>query len=233
MRALIADDDEAMRGLIAAVIGDAGHEIITAEDGAEAWELFEQERPSLVLLDWQMPALSGIEVCERIRTSGLGRDTFIIVVTARGASNDLHRVLDAGADDYLSKPVSPGAIRTRVTIAERRLAIDRAKRAAEDALARAQWLAGIGETALALQHEINNPLTALLGNVSLLTSGLADPTEEREFIRVIAEQGTRIGAVVKRLASLRDPRSVEYVHGSRMLDLSGNGSGGSTEGSAA
>src|ERR1700680_1567686 len=158
MRALIADDAEAMRGLIAAGIGAAGHEIITAEDGAEAWELYEQERPSLVLLDWQMPALSGIEVCERIRTSGLGRDTFIIVVTARGASHDLHRVLDAGADDYLSKPVSPGAIRTRVTIAERRMAIDRAKRAAEDALARAQWLAGIGETALALQHEIHNPL---------------------------------------------------------------------------
>ncbi len=228
MRALLADDDESMRDLLAAVLTEGGHEVIAAEDGGQAWELFEQERPSLVLLDWQMPALSGLEVCERIRGSGLGRDTFIIMVTARGATTDLCRVLDAGADDYLSKPVTAAALQTRVVIAERRMAIDRAKRAAEDALARAQWLAGIGETALAVQHEINNPLTALLGNASLLTNSLATPEEEREFIKVIAEQATRIGGVVRRLANLRDPRSVEYVHGSRMLDLSGNGeSGGS------
>jgi DNA-binding response OmpR family regulator len=223
MKTLVADDDEAMQALIGAILEAAGHEVVTAPDGQAAWETFEREHPSLVLLDWQMPRLSGIEVCELIRRSGLGRDTFIIMVTTRGATTDLMRVLDAGADDYLSKPITADALRTRVIIAERRMAIDRAKRAAEDALARAQWLAGIGETALAVQHEINNPLTALLGNVALLTHGLTTPDEERLCIQVIAEQGMRIAGVVKRLATLREPKSVEYVRGARMIDLSPGG----------
>jgi signal transduction histidine kinase len=129
-------------------------------------------------------------------------------------------VLDAGADDYLPKPVTPEGLATRVIIGERRMAADRARRAAEDALRRAQWVAGIAETAIAVQHEINNPLTALLGHVALLESGVVPTGEERESIRTIADQATRIAGVVRRLATLRDPRSVEYLEGTRMLDLS-------------
>lgn len=221
MKVLAADDDEAMRLLVETVLVAAGHEPLLAADGASAWATFEREQPSLVLLDWQMPECNGIELCERIRGSPAARETFIIMVTARGATADLQRLLDAGADDYLSKPFPPEALLTRLVIAERRVAVDRARRAAEDALARAQWLAGIGETALALQHEINNPLAALLGNVALLTAGLAAPGEEAALIKIVAEQATRIGAVVKRLASLREPRSVRYVGNSKMLDLSG------------
>jgi DNA-binding response OmpR family regulator len=220
MKALVADDDEALRMLVATILAGAGHEVICAADGTQAWETFERERPPLVLLDWQMPGLSGIEVCQRIRQSAEGRETYVVMVTARGATDDLVQLLDAGADDYVSKPLTPEVLHTRMIIAERRIAADRARRAAEAALARAQWFAGIGETAVAVQHEINNPLAALLGTVALLTAGLATPAEEKEFMQVIAEQATRIAAVVKRLGSLREPRSVEYVRGSRMLDLS-------------
>ena len=76
-----------------------------------------------------------------------------------------------------------------------------------------------------MQHEINNPLTALLGNVALLTAGLASPAEEKQCMAVIAEQAMRIATVVRRLGSLREPRSVEYVAGSKMLDLSGKDDG--------
>jgi CheY-like chemotaxis protein len=225
MRALVADDDEAMRSLVEAILTDAGHDVLTAEDGMRAWELFERERPPLVLLDWQMPGLSGIDVCERIRASETVRDAYIVMVTSRGATADLLRLLDAGADDYVSKPLTPESLRTRVVIAERAIAVDQARRAAEAALARAQWYAGIGETVIAVQHEINNPLAALLGNVALVTAGLATPEEEKQCIGVITEQAMRIAAVVRRLGSLREPRSVEYVSGSKMLDLSGKDSG--------
>jgi len=150
----------------------------------------------------------------------------VMMVTARGATADLLRLLDAGANDYLSKPLTPEALRARVVIAERRIAIDQARRAAEEALSRAQWYAGIGETVIAVQHEINNPLTALLGNIALLTTGLPNAADEKECIRVIAEQAMRIATVVRRLGSLREPRSVEYVRGSKMLDLSGQDSTG-------
>jgi two-component system, NtrC family, sensor kinase len=221
MKTLVADDDEAMRALIEAVLTGAGHDVSTAADGTGAWEICERERPPLVMLDWQMPGLSGIEVCERIRASPFARDIFVVMVTARGASDDLHRLLDAGADDYLSKPLSPEAVQTRVMIAERRILADRARQDAEAALARAQWFAGIGETAVAVQHEINNPLAALLGTVALLDNELTGPGEQQQLIGVITAQATRIAAVVKRLSSLTNPRSVEYIPGSRMLDLSG------------
>lgn len=223
MKVLVADDDEAMRLLVETVLAGAGHEVVTAADGAAAWAVIERDHPPLVLLDWQMPEVSGIELCERVRQGDAARDTFIIMVTARDTTADLQRLLDAGADDYLSKPFLPEALLTRLVIAERRIVVDRARRTAEEALSRAQWLAGIGETALALQHEINNPLAALLGNIALLTAGLVAPGEQEQLIKVVAEQATRIGAVVKRLGSLREPRSVRYIGDAKMLDLSGQG----------
>ncbi|HSY80945.1 MAG TPA: response regulator [Gemmatimonadaceae bacterium] len=220
MKILVADDDEMMRDLVEAVLTNAGHSVVTAADGVEAWAAFEREAPELLVLDWQMPGLSGVDLCEKVRRSPAGQHTFILMATARGATDDLRRVLAAGADDYLSKPLTPETLATRITIAERHMAVDLERRQAVDALQRAQWLAGIGETAIAIQHEVNNPLTALLGNVALLEDNTMTAEERAQCLRTIAEQAVRIGAVVRRLSNLRDPRSVEYIRGSRMIDLS-------------
>lgn len=221
MRVLFADDDVISQTLLAAVLTHLGHESRGARDGGQAWELFQAEPVPLVVLDVMMPVLDGLEVCRRIRAHPAGRETFVLVVTARDGRDDLAEVLDAGADDYVSKPSTPENLRARLAIAARRIAQEEARRAAEAELARARWLAGIGETTLALQHEINNPLAALLGNAALIEARIVGPDEYEETIAVIAEQARRIAAVVRRLASLRDPQSVEYHAGARMLDLSG------------
>jgi DNA-binding response OmpR family regulator len=221
MKVLLADDDEFMRLLAEEVLRQGGHEVVAVGDGEQAWAAYEHDQPPLVLLDWQMPGLDGVEVCRRIREADPDRQTFVLVITARDASDALATVLDAGADDYLSKPVAPEGLQARLAIAERRIAQLAAQREAEAKLAQARWLAGIGETTLALQHEINNPLAALLGNASLLEAGLCEGEEERrQCVAAIVEQAKRIGAVVKRLQALRDPQSVEYLRGGRMLDLS-------------
>ena len=228
MRVLLADDHEYMRLLVGEVLRPLGHEVQCVPDGTAAWTAWEQSRPDIALLDWQMPGLDGIDVTRRIRAAeGRRHDTFVIVVTAHDPGDGLATVLDAGADDYLTKPLTPTELRARLAIATRRIAQERARREAEEALARARWLAGIGETTLALQHEINNPLAALLGNTALIEARVIKPEEYEETIAVIAEQARRIAAVVRRLASLRDPQSVEYrAGGARMLDLSGDeGSG--------
>lgn len=221
MHVLLADDDEMMRLLLEAVLGSLGHEVEAYGDGAAALAAWQRVRAPLVLLDWQMPEMDGIEVARRIREAeGDRQESFIIVVTAHDPGDGLDTVLDAGADDYLTKPVTPDELRARIAIAERRIAQERARREAEEALSRAQWLAGIGETTLAIQHEINNPLAALLGNVALIEAGIIRPEEYDECVAVIAEQAKRIAAVVKRLAALRDPKSVEYLRGAKMIDLS-------------
>ena len=220
MRVLLADDDEFMRALLDLVLREAGHEVNAVADGVAAWEAFAAAPPPLVVLDWEMPGLDGLEVCRRIRAADPGRTTFVLVVTARDASEALATMLDAGADDYVAKPVSPEGLRARLVIVERRVAQAAAQREAEAGLARARWLAGVGETTLALQHEINNPLAAMLGHAALIEHGLCEGAERDDCVAAIVEQAKRIGTVVKRLSALREPKSVEYLEGAMMVDLS-------------
>ena len=135
MRVLFADDDVIARTLLAAVLADLDHDVTITDDGVKAWDAFRDEPFPLVVLDINMPELDGLEVCRRIRTHESGRDTFVLVVTARDGREDLASVLNAGADDYLTKPTSPENLRARLAIAEQRIGQNHARRAAEDELA--------------------------------------------------------------------------------------------------
>jgi DNA-binding response OmpR family regulator len=219
MRVLFADDDIIARTLLCAVLADLGHEVVVAEDGEHAWQTFQDDPVPLVVLDINMPGLDGLTVCRLIRGHEAGREAFVIVVTARDGRDDLTAVLSAGADDYVTKPSSPENLRARFEIAGQRIVQNAASRAAEAELARSRWLAGIGETTIAIEHEINNPLSALLGHTELLLMDEGLSQEQTDSLRVIQEQAARIADVVRRLARLKNPQSVEYLSGSRMLDL--------------
>lgn len=221
MDVILADDTALTRRLLQATLEQRGHTVAAVADGAEAWKAFEQKPPPLVVLDWQMPELDGVEVCRRVRASAAGRDVFVLMVTARDSTDDLAIALDAGADDYVMKPITPAHFGARIAIAERRIEQNAARWRAEEALARAQWLAGIGETALAIQHEVNNPLAALLTSASVIAMDEQVPAELRRDLESINQQARRIAEVVRRLARLDRPSSVEYIPGSRMIDLSG------------
>ncbi len=218
MKIVLAEDSESTRRLLQATLERGGHEVTAVGDGQAALDAFERERPALMVLDWQMPLLDGLEVCRRIRATEGGGTTFVLMVTSRGADGDLAIALDAGVDDYVMKPLTAEQLRARLVIAERRIAHAVAHRKAEAALAHAQRLAGIGETTVAVQHEVNNPLAALIAHVGLAAECEAGP-ELREHLEVITQQVRRIAAVMRRLSSLGEARSVEYTAGSRMLDL--------------
>ncbi|MBI3792420.1 MAG: response regulator [Gemmatimonadetes bacterium] len=221
MRVLYADDEEMMRLLLGTLLEQAGHTAELVNDGQEAWDAWQRGRHELVILDWMMPKVEGDEVCRRIRQLDADRASYILMVTAKDGHEDLSRVLEAGADDYVSKPLTPQVFLTRLRIAEQRIAVQETRRKAEHDLKEARYLAGIGETAIAVQHEINNPLAALISVVGLLKQGLYSPEEMPEALDVVAEQANRIATVTKRLNSLEKPRSVEYAYGERMIDLSG------------
>lgn len=219
MNVIIADDDPTMLTILRAVVEQGGHQVVAAvRDGEAAWAAFQAEDVPLIILDWEMPKLDGLGLCRRIRTSERS-DPFILVVTGRKTRDDLLKALDAGADDYLSKPVTPDEFAARLRIVERRIEITGARRRAEADLRKAQYLAGIGETSLALQHEINNPLAAMLSHASLLEAGMIEGSEKEEALQTIVQQARRIGDVVKRLRQIEQPRSVEYLGAQRMLDI--------------
>lgn len=221
MRILLADDDLLMRELLQTVMEAYGHEVEVFEDGATVWQAYDESPTAMVVLDWDMPHMDGLEVCRRVRRHEQGDDTYLLVITARAKAADLEDVLTAGADDYLSKPVTPSDIAARLRIAEKRIEVARARRRAEEELRKARYLSGVGEVSLALQHEINNPLAALLTTTAIVKEGMVPPEEIPASLATIEEQARRIAEVLKRLREVQTDKSVEYAHGQRMVDLSG------------
>ncbi len=224
MRVLLADGDKSACDFLSGALQSLGYGVTAVANGAQAWAAYQEERVPLVLVDLHVSRLGGLEVCRRIRAADPMRETFVLISTGLDAHENLTAVLDAGADDYLAKPVTVEQLRARLTIAERRLAEEVSRRQAEAQLARARWLAGIGEMTIALQHEINNPLSALISHAELALLDAADRGERDEQLETILHQANRIAEVVKRIGALRNPMSVEYLPGTSMIDL-GTGSG--------
>jgi two-component system phosphate regulon response regulator PhoB len=104
---LIADDEPSLRLLVSATIASDEYEVIEATDGDEAWRLIRHHRPSVVLLDVQMPGQTGLDLTRSIRRDPDLADTCVILLTSKAQQTDIHAGLEAGADRYLTKPFSP------------------------------------------------------------------------------------------------------------------------------
>ena len=111
---VIADDESSMRLLVHATIESDEYRVVEACDGTEAWALIQKLRPSLVLLDVQMPGRSGLEVLKLIKDDPILASTRVILLTAKAQEGDIESGLIAGADFYLTKPFSPLDLLTRV-----------------------------------------------------------------------------------------------------------------------
>ena len=119
-RVLIADDEPNQLELLSYNLGRSEFEVICATDGQQALEMIEDHRPDLVILDWMMPNMSGIDVCRTLRGRPETRLLPVILLSARGEEGDRTLGLDIGADDYISKPFSPRELISRVKALLRR-----------------------------------------------------------------------------------------------------------------
>jgi two-component system phosphate regulon response regulator PhoB len=123
---LVVEDEAALVTLLRYNLEREGFEVIEARDGEEALLLAKERRPDLVLLDWMLPLVSGIEVCRQLRRLPETRAVPVVMLTARGEEADKVRGLDSGADDYITKPFSPGELvaRLRALLRRSRPALD-------------------------------------------------------------------------------------------------------------
>ena len=147
-RVLVADDTDSVRALFQKLLTADGHEVISVQDGLEAMDAVQKYRPDVILLDVGMPGLDGIEVCRRLKSDPTTRLTPVVLVTGLSDLSDRIKGLEAGADDFLSKPVHPHELRARVVSLSRMKQLIDALDSAEAAF-----------LALALTIEARDPMT--------------------------------------------------------------------------
>ena len=148
MTILFVDDDPTSRAMMSRVLADAGHEVLLASNGDEAIEIWEQERPPLVVTDWVMPGTDGEALCRHIRKATRGeRYTYVIMLTIKERQEDVVAGLAAGADDYIKKPFDKHELVQRVRAGERIIRLETALAEKivemEEALGRVHTLEGI------------------------------------------------------------------------------------------
>lgn len=120
MKVLIADDDALSRKVLEDCLSEWGYHIVMANNGHEAWSILEKsDRPNMVVLDWMMPGMDGVEICRKLRGLNLPNYVYVILLTARSKREDVIKGLESGADDYIIKPFNREELKFRLKIGQR------------------------------------------------------------------------------------------------------------------
>ncbi len=168
MNILIADDDSVSRHFLQYYLEKWEYEVTAAHDGAEAWRLFEGGFFPMVITDWMMPEIDGPELLRRIRASQRPGYVYAILLSARSQKEDLVEGMEAGADDFLTKPFDRDKLRVRLRAGERIIRLEHRLRETQAALIQSAQLASLGRLAAGVAHEINNPMSFVMNNIAVL-----------------------------------------------------------------
>jgi DNA-binding response OmpR family regulator len=147
MKILIAEDEKISRRILEMTLTNASYDVVTVEDGVKALESIQKEVPDMLITDWMMPELDGLELCRRVRGLDLSSYVYIIVLTALTQKEKIIEGLDAGADDYITKPFERTELLARVRAGERVIQLERSLRQKNtelsEALAQVKQLKGL------------------------------------------------------------------------------------------
>lgn len=217
MKTLIADDDDIIRLLLNAVLTNLGHEVHEANNGREAWDAWRDGQFPLVISDWMMPGLDGLEFCRRIRATRGAEYTYIILLTSLSGKTNYLEAMNAGADDFITKPFEKDEFAARVRVAERLLGLHEKLRAANTYLERRVRERTVDlETALRAKeeflsrasHELRTPMGHMLGFAQLLER---DPLTDGQAMGVqhILTSGRHLLQLIDRILAVAHTPSAD------------------------
>ncbi len=208
-RILVVDDNELNRDMLSRQLERQNHEVSTAPDGPTALAMLRAQRFDVVLLDLMMPEMNGFDVLQAVRGDAALSNVAVILVSALDEMESVVRCIEAGAEDYLFKPVNPTLLRARL-----KSTLDKLR--ADETVRRKQRLESIGLLAAGIAHDFNNLLTGIIGHAQLLEQVLEIP-EDRQMAASITEAGERAAELTKQLLAY----SGKAIAQMQTLDLAG------------
>jgi two-component system NtrC family sensor kinase len=221
MQILIVEDDFVARGFLEKMVQTEGHDCILADDGRQAWDLFLQKKPRVVITDWMMPGMDGPTLCAKIRESNASHYVYTILLSARGDKSDLITGLKAGADDYIMKPFDPEELRTRIRFGQRIIQLEDKFKKAQLHLIQSEKMAPVGQLAAGVAHEINNPTGFISSNLKTLSDYQADLNGLiRQYRQLVGELNecaekegfpTRLATHLNEITSLEKDVEIDFV----------------------
>jgi len=208
-RILVVDDNEFNRDMLSRQLERQQHEVSTAPDGTTALAMLRAQRFEVVLLDLMMPGMNGFDVLQAVRGDAALSNVAVILVSALDEMDSVVRCIEAGAEDYLFKPVNPTLLRARL-----KSTLDKLR--ADETVRRKQRLESIGLLAAGIAHDFNNLLTGIIGHAQLLEQVLHIP-EDKEMAASIIGAGERAAELTRQLLAY----SGKAVAQMQSLDLAG------------
>src|SRR2546421_1483034 len=199
MNVLIAEDDAMMRLMLQRAVEHQGHSCLVAQDGLEAWQLFQAHRVDVVISDWLMPFLDGVELCRRVRKQmdGASSYTYFIFLTVLDDKEHMLAAMQEGADDYLAKPLDRIDLHARLQAAARVTTLYRQVAAHKAELDRSN--AELAQFASVVSHDLQTPLSSIAGFSQLLHEHYADHLHARatKCIAGIMDGAKRMQALIE------------------------------------
>ena len=213
MRILIAEDDRISRRLLERKLTSWGYDVVSCINGAEAWQaLHREDAPNLAILNWMMPGMNGVEVCKELRKQRRRGYVYIILLTARDRKRDIVEGIEAGADDYVTKPFNPHELKVRIRAGKRIIEM-------QAELMHREKLRGVLEMAGATCHEFNQPMQVISGYCELLMKELPRDGEGYDQATRILEALESMIKVTRKLQSITKYETREYIEGSLIIDI--------------
>ena len=232
-RILVVDDKPDNQALVSLVLEEQGHEVLTAANGREGLQVAIAELPDVILLDVMMPDMSGIEVCRKLKEDERTRAVPVILVTAMGLDENVVAGLDAGADDYVSKPFNAEVLAARVRAAlrtkesydavaelnrqlrqeiEYRRQVEETLEKKEAQLRQAQKMEAVGTLAGGIAHEFNNLLQAIRGYTTFAMDDLEPDQQAHQDLEQVVTAVDRAASLTSQLLRFSRAETLEREH---------------------
>jgi two-component system, sensor histidine kinase and response regulator len=217
MRILIAEDDPEFRHLLSALLAKWGYQVVAAADGKEAWEALQgADAPRIALLDWIMPGMTGVDLCRRVRSERTGPYIYLILLTAQQLESDLVAGMEAGADDYVTKPLKVNELRVRLNAAKRMVELQgELISARENLAARAAELEEANRDLQAFSYAVANDVLVSLLSIADNSKTIQDlycgkdDQQCRSYTRRIYEKTRDLGQLIGVMLDFFRPTKVE------------------------